>query len=70
MLFTFLDQADGVARQFAFIHFVNSHEFPNGLCHRIAFLKSGDYARANLIKREIVFRIQIEKYCVVANLLD
>ncbi len=50
-------QADGVARQFAFIHFVNSHEFPNGLVQRIAFLESVDYARAGLIKREIVFCI-------------
>ena len=49
-MFTFLYKADGVACQFAFIYFVNSHEFPNGLRHRIAFLKSVDYAGADLIK--------------------
>jgi len=70
MLFTFLDQADGVARQFAFIHFVNSDQLPNRLFHRIAFLKSVDYARANLIKSKVIFRVQIQKYSVVANFLN
>jgi len=69
MLLTFLYQVDGVARKFSFVHFVNSHELSNGLFHRIAFLKSVDYARANLIESKIIFRVQVEKYRIVADFL-
>jgi hypothetical protein len=69
MLLTFLYQVDGVARKFAFVHFVNSHELSNGLFHRIAFLESVDYAGADFIEGKVIFRIQIEKDRIVANFL-
>jgi len=69
MLLTFLYQVDGIARKFAFVHFVNSHELSNGLFHRIAFLERVDYASADFIEGKVIFRIQIEKDRIVANFL-